>query len=168
MPRIRVKASSGDECIVGTPKCSILTVTLIARAQRSTLELRADARLLGGEDTLEHSVWEFDELPAGTRIELIAESGHTYDPPDRSETRTSKPLEIPAEDTPDILAIERELVDLKNALSQIQMRKARESCAFCGRHKDEVLRLIAGPLVMICGDCVDSCKELLSGEAGAV
>lgn len=28
------------------------------------------------------------------------------------------------------------------------------TCSFCGRHRDEVAKLVAGPGVYICGDCV--------------
>src|SRR5262245_65874090 len=84
MPRIKVRTDPGGERIVGTPNSSTLTITLIARAQRSTLQLQADAKLLGGSTTLEHWVWEFPDLPQPTRIELVSEPGDTFDPPDRS------------------------------------------------------------------------------------
>lgn len=33
------------------------------------------------------------------------------------------------------------------------IRKAL-SCSFCGKHRDEVERLVAGPGVYICNDCI--------------
>ena len=37
-------------------------------------------------------------------------------------------------------------------------------CSFCGRRENQTSRLIAGPGVYICGDCVDACKDLLREE----
>ncbi|MCS5591847.1 MAG: ATP-dependent Clp protease ATP-binding subunit ClpX [Gammaproteobacteria bacterium] len=34
-------------------------------------------------------------------------------------------------------------------------------CSFCSKHKDEVNRLIAGPGVYICDECIESCHELI-------
>ncbi|MBD3237237.1 MAG: ATP-dependent Clp protease ATP-binding subunit ClpX [Candidatus Eisenbacteria bacterium] len=38
-------------------------------------------------------------------------------------------------------------------------------CSFCGRGQDEVSRLISGPGVYICSECVRLCNEILEGEA---
>ena len=37
-------------------------------------------------------------------------------------------------------------------------------CSFCGRRENQTGRLIAGPGVYICSDCVDACKDLLRDE----
>ncbi|KAA0258633.1 ATP-dependent Clp protease ATP-binding subunit ClpX [Deferribacter autotrophicus] len=34
-------------------------------------------------------------------------------------------------------------------------------CSFCGKHQDEVKKLIAGPNVYICDECVELCSEIL-------
>ena len=34
-------------------------------------------------------------------------------------------------------------------------------CSFCGKKQDEVEKLIAGPLVFICDECVALCMEIL-------
>jgi len=36
-----------------------------------------------------------------------------------------------------------------------------DSCSFCGKHKDSVLKLIVGEKVAICNECVDLCQSLL-------
>lgn len=38
------------------------------------------------------------------------------------------------------------------------------SCSFCGRRQKEVKRLVAGPNVNICDDCVKLCESLLKDE----
>ena len=37
-------------------------------------------------------------------------------------------------------------------------------CSFCGKRETQVERLIAGPGVCICSDCVQACSELLQGD----
>jgi hypothetical protein len=38
-------------------------------------------------------------------------------------------------------------------------------CSFCGKGKDKVRRLVAGPGVFICDQCVRLCNEVLESEA---
>lgn len=38
-------------------------------------------------------------------------------------------------------------------------------CSFCGKRQDEVRKLIAGPSVFICNECVNLCEEILHTEA---
>lgn len=33
-------------------------------------------------------------------------------------------------------------------------------CSFCGKERDEVGYLIAGPTVFICNECVELCREI--------
>lgn len=37
-------------------------------------------------------------------------------------------------------------------------------CSFCGKNQDEVRRLIAGPTVYICDECIDLCNDLILEE----
>ncbi len=37
-------------------------------------------------------------------------------------------------------------------------------CSFCGRGQDEVRKLIAGPTVFICDECVGLCNEIIADE----
>ena len=37
-------------------------------------------------------------------------------------------------------------------------------CSFCGKSQHEVLKLIAGPKVCICDECVDLCVEIIKEE----
>lgn len=38
-------------------------------------------------------------------------------------------------------------------------------CSFCGKSEDQVRKLIAGPSVYICEECVDICNEILEKES---
>jgi len=40
------------------------------------------------------------------------------------------------------------------------------TCAFCGKTKKEVSRLISGPDVAICDECVAACEEMLEKDTG--
>jgi len=37
-------------------------------------------------------------------------------------------------------------------------------CSFCGKNQDEVKKLIAGPSVFICDECVDLCNDIIREE----
>lgn len=37
-------------------------------------------------------------------------------------------------------------------------------CSFCGKPQDQVKRLIAGPNVYICNECIELCKEIIDEE----
>jgi len=39
-------------------------------------------------------------------------------------------------------------------------------CSFCGKSQHEVVRLIAGPQVFICNECVDLCNDIIREEQG--
>jgi hypothetical protein len=37
-------------------------------------------------------------------------------------------------------------------------------CSFCGKPQDEVEKLIAGPFVFICNECVAMCDDIVAGR----
>jgi hypothetical protein len=41
------------------------------------------------------------------------------------------------------------------------------ACSFCGKHKDKIEKLIAGPGVYICNECVGLCNEILDETRSA-
>ncbi len=53
--------------------------------------------------------------------------------------------------------------DNKNKGAQDDMLK----CSFCGKGQKEVRKLIAGPTVYICDDCVNLCNEIMAEEFDA-
>ncbi len=38
------------------------------------------------------------------------------------------------------------------------------TCSFCGKKQEEVRKLIAGPMVYICDECVELCGDMIEGE----
>jgi hypothetical protein len=40
--------------------------------------------------------------------------------------------------------------------------RRKRPCSFCGKHQDQVQRLIAGPGVFICDACIQLCNEILA------
>ena len=42
--------------------------------------------------------------------------------------------------------------------------EAHLKCSFCGKAQDQVRKLIAGPGVYICDECIDLCNEILDEE----
>ncbi len=45
-----------------------------------------------------------------------------------------------------------------------QDEKQQLKCSFCGKPQDQVKRLIAGPSVYICDECIDLCQEIIAEE----
>ncbi|MBS5985906.1 ATP-dependent Clp protease ATP-binding subunit ClpX [Clostridium paraputrificum] len=42
--------------------------------------------------------------------------------------------------------------------------KKQLKCSFCGKNQDQVKRLIAGPGVYICDECIELCSEIIADE----
>ena len=42
--------------------------------------------------------------------------------------------------------------------------KGKLRCSFCNKSQDQVRRLIAGPNVFICDECVGICQDIISEE----
>ena len=40
-------------------------------------------------------------------------------------------------------------------------------CSFCGKSQHEVKKLIAGPSVFICDECIELCNDIIRDEAPA-
>jgi ATP-dependent Clp protease ATP-binding subunit ClpX len=43
-------------------------------------------------------------------------------------------------------------------------RAIKLNCSFCGKSQDEVKKLIAGPMVYICDECIELCNEIIQEE----
>jgi len=43
-------------------------------------------------------------------------------------------------------------------------KKESLACSFCGKSQDEVKKLIAGPSVFICNECIELCNEILKED----
>jgi ATP-dependent Clp protease ATP-binding subunit ClpX len=41
-------------------------------------------------------------------------------------------------------------------------------CSFCGKSQHEVKKLIAGPSVFICDECIDLCNDIIRDETSNV
>jgi ATP-dependent protease Clp ATPase subunit len=39
------------------------------------------------------------------------------------------------------------------------------NCSFCGKNQHQVVKLIAGPGVYICDQCIDLCNQIIQQEA---
>jgi len=46
------------------------------------------------------------------------------------------------------------------------MKRGKLYCSFCGKSQDQVRKLIAGPRVYICDECIQLCNEILEEELG--
>lgn len=54
-------------------------------------------------------------------------------------------------------------------MSKDQKTKPPEyRCSFCGKDLREVAKMISGPTVFICNECVELCAEIMAGDEGPV
>jgi len=49
-------------------------------------------------------------------------------------------------------------------MNRIDDENQQPNCSFCGKSQDEVRRLIAGPGVYICNECIDLCQEIIEED----
>ena len=44
--------------------------------------------------------------------------------------------------------------------------KGQLKCSFCGKTQEQVRKLVAGPGVYICDECIELCTEIVEEELG--
>ncbi len=49
-------------------------------------------------------------------------------------------------------------------MGQNKTKEGDTRCSFCGKSRNEVRKIIAGPTVFICNECVDLCNDIISEE----
>src|SRR5210317_1878832 len=49
-------------------------------------------------------------------------------------------------------------------MSEFESKGPDCKCSFCGKNQDEVEKLIAGPDVYICDECIELCNEIVLEE----
>src|ERR1700742_3000553 len=56
--------------------------------------------------------------------------------------------------------------DNRQLLSMSQFRRPEEllTCSFCGKSQNDVRKLIAGPGVYVCNECIDICNEIINDD----
>lgn len=59
-----------------------------------------------------------------------------------------------------------EFISLEEAESMFEDTNGMDSvhCSFCGKSQDEVKKIVAGPGVYICNECVDLCQHIIQQE----
>lgn len=50
------------------------------------------------------------------------------------------------------------------SLSLHRKRRAIRHCSFCSKSEDEVFKLVTGPMVRICDECVAAAQEIIVEE----
>src|SRR5947199_9666243 len=49
-------------------------------------------------------------------------------------------------------------------MNEREDRRRYTRCSFCGKGQDQVRKLVAGPGVFICDQCIDNCQEVLEND----
>lgn len=48
--------------------------------------------------------------------------------------------------------------------ASVEDNRAGLRCSFCQKHQDDVWKMIAGPGVYICSECVEECAKILDEQ----
>ena len=49
-------------------------------------------------------------------------------------------------------------------MSRRDTKQENLTCSFCGKSQEEVKKLIAGPAVYICDECIELCNDIIAEE----
>ena len=66
----------------------------------------------------------------------------------------------------EIEGLQKETSGVEKALSEgnAEINYGTLRCSFCGKSHNEVKKLIGGPKVCICNECVDICNEIIADD----
>ena len=79
------------------------------------------------------------------------------------DVSVNPPQAITVEPMAEDLSLEEWLEGWRHQLLEaVEKKPFQPTCSFCGKTDREVRKIIAGPTVMICNECVDLCSEILS------
>ena len=60
---------------------------------------------------------------------------------------------------------ENDLADEEDIVTRRETQSGNLQCSFCGKSQREVKKLIAGPTVYICDECIHLCNDIIAEEA---
>lgn len=52
-----------------------------------------------------------------------------------------------------------------DALVKLSIKDYEVCCSFCGKSQSAVKKIVAGPRVFICNECIELCYEILKDES---
>jgi ATP-dependent Clp protease ATP-binding subunit ClpX len=60
----------------------------------------------------------------------------------------------------------KEEAKTRRKLERATRRKLPQTlhCSFCGKSQGDVAKLVAGPFVFICNECVETCNDVIAGR----
>jgi hypothetical protein len=107
--------------------------------------------------------WGNQDLKVGDDVRIVVvESEQPDDPIETSRWNPSNQLAKAA------LAKWRRLKDVTHEAAGSALAGTAElHCSFCGKGQNEVTKLIAGPTVFICNECIAICNYMLAGTVPA-
>lgn len=108
--------------------------------------------------TLKPETWSLDVAPDGSWARA-QQSRVVQWPPEKHEDADED------EETPSLASFAREWFE---TISQgVKVRPLAIICSFCGKAQNEVKKIVAGPSVYICDECVRLCNDIISGEGSS-
>ena len=157
----------------GAPDQSSMSLRLTSADVFPAPNLSVSAFKVEGEKLKKHYQWDFPNIEVGDEVTIRVLSEGDPDQPTRVDD--SRPLHTPDERAMmkyEIVKLKRLNADREKALERSSSAGGSDDdsqvtlyCSFCGLSQHEVKKLIAGPAVFICNECVDACVEIQKDES---
>jgi hypothetical protein len=170
MATIKVQIDDNPARIIGAENATTVSVKVVDGCDWQTPAVYASAYLRDGDTLIEHRGWEFPLVSPRAVISITLGQTDKPDPPDVTDIMHEpllpddrKTLEVKAAE------LEQQAINLQKQLSGSPCAKGDPAmaelhvyCSFCGKSKNEVRKIIAGPAVYICDECIDVCVDVLA------
>jgi len=170
MPVIEIQVNGESICRVSGDDYSQMGVYVGNYHDNPDLKIGVNGYKVLDPRTTEHVEWKDRQIDVGDTVSVVIHESGEGTLPDKTSkmdtSKTRKQLQKSLEKTIADALVERRLDGQDPAVVEHD-DKLREHlfCSFCARHSSEVEKLIAGPSVNICNECVVTCQQLLRDEA---
>jgi len=168
MSKLKIQFGADDERIAGLDDSTSLIFKLFAGSDYPHAQLYVAAYRRDGEQIVQRHSWTFPVVTRDTPIVVTLVESGTTSPPDEIDLRRgelARDEEILIRDG--IQRTEYMIARLGEKFRGLEAAQSNENlryCVFCGKRKEEVRFLIAGPSVFICNECIDRCNEIIATE----
>jgi hypothetical protein len=158
MKAIKITTADGKSITAGHEGADWITVLYIFyfKVNKSQSFVRAVELQANGEK-FEHQWTPLEQNSPVVKLEII--ETETVDSPSSTH---QEPIEV---NEGKVSLFRRLLYAFSIIFGKTQLRiDEKLICSFCGKDQSEVKKVIAGPAVYICDECVELCNEILSEE----
>jgi hypothetical protein len=158
---LKVTVNGKVVCVAAVPASSQLQSTVVLGGSFAKPELSVNGYIEKETPITEHLEWGKQHLKAGDTISIELVETERPDKPVASSTFDgSASVEEMNKRIEEDIAKLRLRVELEGKEAVMAPPKGT-FCSFCGKEKGEVTKMVAGPAVFICNECISICNDIL-------